>query len=97
MAFFFGGLEYNDVLVAGVRDGVSKQGKPFTTITVVDREGNTNSLSTSEPDTINQLHMLQQGDRVDLKIVCAGGPQKQYAMIARGSDSVMPHTDSKGY
>ena len=89
MAFFFGGLDYRDVMVVGVRDGVSNKGKPFATLTVADKDGNSNSLSTSEPVTIDILHGLKQGDVVDLKIVCAGGPQKQYAMIARGNDSVI--------
>lgn len=96
MAFFFSGLEYSDVLVAGVRDGQSKAGKPFVTLTVVDADGNTNTLSTSEPDTMAYCRNLHQGDKVDLRIVCAGGPQKQYAMIARGAGSVKLR-DAGGY
>lgn len=100
MSFFFGNLKLENVLVAGVRDGVSKQNKPFTTVTVVDADGNTNTLSTSEPDSMACLKSLAIGDRVDLRIVCAGGPKKQYAMIARGANAVMPAvqvSDSVGY
>lgn len=97
MAFFFGGLVYPDVMVCGVRDGVSKKGVNYCTLTVVDKDGNTNDLSTSDPEQIQACHALMQGDRVDLRVVCAGGPKRQYAMIARGADSINPHGTVAGY
>lgn len=90
MSFFFGNLKLENVMVAGVRSDVTKAGKPFSTLTVVDDEGNVNQLSTTEPQTMQELKALQTGDRVNLRIVCAGGPKKQYAMLARGAGSVEP-------
>ena len=88
MAFFFGNLLYDGVMVVGWRDGQTKAGKPFTSLTVADVSGNSNTLSSSEPETMDVIHTLGQGDVVNLRIVAAGGPQKQYAMIARGSDAI---------
>ena len=91
MAFFLSGLKYEGVMVAGWRDGISKANKPYVTVTVTDTEGNVNTLSTSEPATIDVIHTLKQGDVIDMDVVAAGGPKKQYAMIARGANSVRPH------
>lgn len=88
MAFFLSGLKYDDVMVCGVREGVSQKGVKFVTLTVVDIDGNTNNLSSSDPENMEYILKLKQGDKVDLRVVCAGGPQRQYAMIARGSGSV---------
>lgn len=96
MAFFLSGLNYEGVMVAGWRDGVSKANKPFTTLTVTDNEGNVNTFSTSDPVTIEKVHALKVGYLVDLTIVCAGGPKKQYAMLAKGANSVRMH-DQTGY
>lgn len=96
MAFFLSGLEYRDVIVCGVREGTSKKGTRYVNLTVADAEGNTNNLSSSDPDNMDTILNLKQGERVDLRIVCAGGPQRQYAMIARGADSVRTR-DVVGY
>lgn len=91
MAFFFGNLRLENVLVAGVRQETSKKtGKQFVVINVCDSEGNSNQLSTSEPEQMREALALHQGDRVDLRIVCAGGPNRQYAMISRKPGSIMP-------
>lgn len=96
MAFFFSNVLYDGVMVVGWRDGQTKAGKPFTSLTVADASGNSNQLSTSEPETMNVIHGLSQGDVINLRIVVAGGPQKQYAMIARGSESIQL-VNQKGY
>lgn len=90
MAFFISGLQYEQCLVAGWRKGNSKQGKPYVTLTVVDPDGNTNTLSTSEPTTMAMVEGLVQGEIVDLTITVAGGPNKQYAMISKVPDAVRP-------
>ena len=97
MAFFLSGVRYDGVMVVGVREGRTKAGKPFLALTVADKDGNANSFSTTDPDTMHKLRALQQGDCIDLRLVVAGGPQKQYAMISREPNSVMPHADTAGY
>lgn len=97
MAFFLSGVRYEGVMVVGTRKGATKAGKPFVALTVADSDGNANTFSTTDPDCMQKLEALQQGDSVDLKLVVAGGPQKQYAMISREPDSVMPHVDGVGY
>ena len=96
MSFFFSNLQLNDVMVLGWREQVSKANKPFIILSVADSEGNANDVSTSEPETMASIRSLKQGDRVDLRLVCAGGPKKQYAMLARGSGSVMPSASASG-
>ena len=88
MAFFFGGAQLYHQMFVGLREGVSKNGKPYVSITVTDDDGNVNQLSTSEPEHMQACRQLRQGQYVDLTIVCAGGPQRQYAMIAKAPLSV---------
>ena len=88
MAFFFGGVQLYHQMFVGLREGVSKNGKPYVSITVTDDDGNVNQLSTSEPEHMQACRKLKQGQYVDLTIVCAGGPQRQYAMIAKAPLSV---------
>ena len=83
MAFFLSGVRYDGVMVVGTRNGTTKQGKPFMSLTVADSDGNANTFSTTDEKTMQVLKALQQGDVVDLRLVVAGGPQKQYAMISR--------------
>lgn len=100
MSFFLQGVEMNGVMVVGIRDGESNAGKRFCSLTVADDAGNVNTFSTSDPVHINELHALQRGDMVDLTLVAAAGPQKQYAMIANEPGSVRVHdaaTAAKGY
>ena len=97
MAFFLSGVRYDGVMVVGTREGRTKAGKPFMSLTVADTDGNANTFSTTDESTMQSLRALQQGDLVDLRLVVAGGPQKQYAMIARESGSVMPHGAGQGY
>ena len=97
MAFFLSGVRYEGVMVVGTREGVTKAGKPFMALTVADKDGNANTFSTTDVECMAKLGALKQGDAIDLKLVVAGGPQKQYAMISRESDSVMPHVDGVGY
>lgn len=96
MSFFFSNLQLNDVMVLGWREQVSKANKPFIILSVADSEGNANDVSTSEPETMASIRSLKQGDKVDLRLVCAGGPKKQYAMLARGSGAVMPSASPSG-
>lgn len=100
MAFFISGLQYEHCMVAGWREGYSKQNKPYVTLTVVDPDGNTNTLSTSEPQTMADVKTLVQGQIVDLTITVAGGPKKQYAMISKVPNAVRPAgaaTSATGY
>lgn len=96
MAFFLQGVEMNGVMVVGTRDGVSKANKPFASLTVADDAGNVNTFSTSDPMHINELHALQRGDMVDLTLVAAAGPEKQYCMIANEPGSVRVHDGASG-
>lgn len=88
MAFFISGAQLYHQMFVGRREGQSKAGKPFVTITVSDEEGNVNQFSTSEPNNMQACRNLAVGDYVDLTLVCAGGPQRQYAMIANAPLSV---------
>lgn len=90
MAFFVSNALIEHQMVVGIREGVSKANKPYVSLSVSDDEGNVNSFSTSEPDAMAACRALQRGDYVDLRIVCAGGPQRQYAMIARNPAAIMP-------
>jgi hypothetical protein len=88
MAFFISGARLDHQMFVGRREGVSKNQKPFVTITVSDAEGNVNQFSTSDVSNMNLCRGLVVGDYVDLTLVIAGGPQRQYAMIANAPNSV---------
>lgn len=97
MAFFLSGVSYDDVMVTGWREGTSKAGKQYVSLSVCDKDGNTNSVSSSDEDTIRFIRGLKQGDRVNLKLVVAGGPKTQYVMISHGIDAIYKCDDVKGY
>lgn len=97
MAFFLSPVKYEHVLFAASREGTSKAGKQFMTVTVVDDGGNTNQISTSNPDTMQVFRSCKAGDYLDLQLTVAGGPNKQYVMIANVPDSVMPSALPIGY
>lgn len=87
MAFFVSNAYLYNQMVASTREGVSKANKPYIELTVLDDDGNVNRLSTTDPQTMVAVRSLQKGDYVDLRVVLAGGPSRQYAMLGRG-DSV---------
>lgn len=97
MAFFLSGVSYNDVMVTGWREGTSKQGNKYVSLSVCDKDGNSNNVSSSDDDTIRFIRGLKQGDRVNLKLVVAGGPKRQYVMIAHGIDGIYKCEDVAGY
>lgn len=95
MAFFFGGAQVYHQMFVGLREGTSKGGKAYVSITVTDDDGNVNQLSTSNPEHMAACRALRQGQYVDLTLVVAGGPQRQYAMIANAPMSVRVCDDQK--
>lgn len=97
MAFFLSPVKYEHVLFAAAREGTSKAGRQFMTVTVVDDGGNTNQISTSEPDTMQAIRGCKAGDYLDLMLTVAGGPNKQYCMIAKVPNAVMPSALPIGY
>ena len=88
MAFFISGALVQNQMVLGVQERTTKANKPFVMLSVADMDGNANSFSCSEPETMAVIRSLRQGQHVDLRLVIAGGPNKQYAMVARGADAV---------
>lgn len=89
MAFFIDGARLENQLVCGVAERMTKANKPFVMLTVCDDEGNSNQFSTSDPQTMAEVRNLRQGQHVNLVLVIAGGPNKQYAMISRRPNSVV--------
>ena len=98
MAYFISGALLQNQMVLGVQARMTKANKPFLMLSVADSEGNANQFSCSDPDAMAIIRTLRQGDHVDLRLVIAGGPNKQYAMVQRGGDSVLvAQRDSLGY
>lgn len=88
MSFFFSGVKLDDVMYLGCREGQAKNGNPFVTLSVADSEGHVNDISTSDADSMRYVRSLSQGERVNLRLVVAGGPKRQYAMLERGPNAV---------
>ena len=85
MAFFFGSLLLQGARVVGVKEGTSKKGSPYVSLSVIDSDNNTNELTTSSEEGMRIARSLSFGDVVDLTICCAGSRDRQYAMIARSA------------
>lgn len=88
MAFFVGDAWVFHQMVAGVKEGQSKRGNAYVELTVLDDDGNVNKYASSEVSNMTAIRSLVKGDYVDLRLVLAGGPSKQYAMVSRKPNSV---------
>lgn len=83
-------------MVCGTRVGTSKSNRQFLSMTLVDDNGITNEVSTSDPDIIAYCQTLRQGDHVDLSVLAHGDRERQYLMISKVPNPVTL-TDPSGY
>lgn len=88
MAFHVPAALYPDVMVCAIREGVSKNGRNYLSMSISDTNGATNDVSTSDEATIAYCKTLKQGDRIDLWLMLHADQKRSYMMIANVEHNV---------